>query len=120
MERRNDLPPTQTIRPIDAPPASSSPTTAQLRADIDSGRTGDKIAVFDPGLSPLGTDDEAAGTPAVPHRISLARRLEGVQRWAKGAGRAAYANRQADMRQVHPGADRTWLSDQSRRERGPR
>jgi hypothetical protein len=120
MERRNDLLPTQTIRPIDAPPTSSSPTTAQLRADIDSGRTGDKIAVIDPGLSPLGTDDEAAGTPAVPHRISLARRLEGVQRWAKGAGRAAYANRQADMRQVHPGADRTWLSDQSRRERGPR
>ena len=86
MERRNDLPPTQTIRPMDAPPDSSSPTTAQLKADIDSGRTGDKIAVFDPGLSPLGTDDEAAGTPAEPHRISLARGLEGVQRWAKGAG----------------------------------
>ena len=44
MERRNDLPPTQTIRPMDAPPDSSSPTTAQLKADIDSGRTGDKIA----------------------------------------------------------------------------
>jgi hypothetical protein len=96
MERRNDLPPTQTIQPIDAPPDSSSPTTAQLKADIDSGRTGDKIAAFDPGLSPLGTDDEAAGTPAEPSRIRLARRLEDVQRWAKRAGRAASAHRHAD------------------------
>ena len=96
MERQNDLPPTQTIRPMDAPPDSRSPTTAQLKADIDSGRTGDKIAFFDPGLSPLGTDDEAAGTPAEPSRIRLARRLEGMQRWAKGAGQAASAHRQAD------------------------
>ena len=93
MERRNDLPPTQTIRPMDASPDSSSPTTAQLKADIDSGRTGDKIAFFDPGLSPLGTDDEAAGTPAEPSRIRLARRLEDVQRWAKGA---ASVHRHAD------------------------
>ena len=33
-----------------------------LRADIDSGRTGDKIPVRDPAAAPLGTDDEAAGT----------------------------------------------------------
>jgi hypothetical protein len=85
MERQNEMPPTQTIRPMDAPPDSRSPTTAQLKADIDSGRTGDKVAFFDPGLSPLGTDDEAAGTPAEPNRIRLARRLEDVQRWAKGA-----------------------------------
>ncbi len=96
MERRNDLLPTQTIQPIDAPPDSSSPTTAQLKADIDSGRTGDKIAFFDPGLSPLGTDDEAAGTPAEPSRIRLARRLEDVQRWVKGVGRATSAHRHAD------------------------
>ena len=88
MERQNDMPPTQTIRPMDAPPDSGSPTTAQLKADIDSGRTGDKIAFFDPGLSPLGTDDEAAGTPAEPSRIRLARRLEDAQRWAKGAASA--------------------------------
>ena len=96
MERRNDLPPTQTIRPVDAPPDSDLPTTAQLKADIDSGRTGDKTEVFDPGMSPLGTDDEAAGTPAEPHRIRLARRLEGVKRWAKGASKAAYAHRHVD------------------------
>ncbi|HYD31074.1 MAG TPA: hypothetical protein VEB64_09505 [Azospirillaceae bacterium] len=34
---------------------------ARLRADIDSGRTGDKIPAIDPAASPLGTDDEAAG-----------------------------------------------------------
>ena len=51
-------------------------TTAQLKADIDSGRTGDKFAVGDPGLSPLGTDDEAAGTPESPERIHAARAQE--------------------------------------------
>lgn len=33
----------------------------QLRADIDSGRTGDKVAYPDPAAAPLGADDEAAG-----------------------------------------------------------
>jgi hypothetical protein len=96
MERRNELPPTHTIRPIDTPPDSNEPTTAQLKADIDSGATGDKVEVFDPGLSPLGTDDEAAGTPAEPHRIRLARRMEGAKRWASNAKRAAYAHRHGD------------------------
>ena len=51
-------------------------TVAQLKDDIDSGRTGDKIAVPDPGLSPLGTDDEAAGHPASAESVALARRQE--------------------------------------------
>ena len=51
-------------------------TVAQLKNDIDSGRTGDKVAAIDPGLSPLGTDDEAAGRPLSPEQISLARRQE--------------------------------------------
>jgi hypothetical protein len=37
-------------------------TAAQLRADIDSGRTGDKVDWPDPSVAPLLTDDEAAGT----------------------------------------------------------
>lgn len=49
---------------------------AQLKGDIDAGRTGDKIAAPDPGLSPLGTDDEAAGSPASGERVALARRQE--------------------------------------------
>ena len=57
-------------------PTQLKDTTAQLKADIDSGRTGDKVSAPDPGLSPLGTDDEAAGTPASPERIHAARAQE--------------------------------------------
>jgi hypothetical protein len=35
----------------------------QLRWAIDRGRTGDKVAYPDPAAAPLGTDEEAAGTP---------------------------------------------------------
>ena len=43
MAANSDLPPTHTIKPIDPPPASDQPTTAMLKGDIDSGRTGDKV-----------------------------------------------------------------------------
>ena len=56
--------------------AGNDNTVAQLKDDIDSGRTGDKTATADPGLSPLGTDDEAAGRPASPERIATARSAE--------------------------------------------
>ncbi len=36
---------------------------AQVRGDIQHGRTGDKKRGFDPAAAPLETDDEAAGTP---------------------------------------------------------
>jgi len=42
---------------------SQGATTAQLREAIDAGRTGSKVPNPDPAASPLGTDDEAAGTP---------------------------------------------------------
>ena len=61
---------------VEAPPSSDKPTTAMLKADIDSGRTGDKVPHYDPGLSPLGTDDEAAGNAPSPERIALARSTE--------------------------------------------
>ena len=51
-------------------------TTERLRADIDSGRTGDKVAGSDPAAAPLGTDDEAAGTPPKADEVALARRQE--------------------------------------------
>lgn len=55
----------------------AGPTAQQLKADIDSGKTGDKNAGdFDPGLSTLGTDDEAAGTPDTPEQVAAARKLE--------------------------------------------
>jgi hypothetical protein len=48
-------------------------TTNRLKADIDSGRAGDKIAFPDPSAAPLGTDDEAAGSPPTPERVAEAR-----------------------------------------------
>ena len=49
-----------------------NPTTAKLRHDIDRGRGGDKVDVVDPAAAPLGTDDEAAGTPASPGAVAQA------------------------------------------------
>jgi len=36
---------------------------AQIRGDVQHGRTGDKTRGFDPAAAPLETDAEAAGTP---------------------------------------------------------
>jgi hypothetical protein len=52
--------------------AKDKPNVAQLRGDIDAGRTGDKVGGFDPAASPLGTDDEAAGTPPSAEAVALA------------------------------------------------
>jgi cobalamin biosynthesis Mg chelatase CobN len=54
-------------------------TTDRLRDDIDSGRTQDKVATSDPAAAPLGTDEEAAGTPPSPQVVELARRQELVR-----------------------------------------
>lgn len=94
MAQNPDIPPSGTVKPIDAPPESGQPTVAQLKADIDSGRTGEKVGVFDPGLSPLGTDDEAAGHPASPRRIAMARHYENVARWVTGGGKVRATHEQ--------------------------
>ncbi|HEU5276406.1 MAG TPA: hypothetical protein VFU97_22320 [Xanthobacteraceae bacterium] len=74
---------------------SDHATPEQLRSDIDSGRTGDKVAFPDPAAAPLGTDEEAAGTPVSPHAAALARRLETARPHRKPPGpraeRAGYA-----------------------------
>lgn len=64
-----DLPP---VRP-DAPP-----TGAELRDRIDRGQTGDKVPVVDPAAAPLGTDDEAAGTPPKAADVAAAAAAETV------------------------------------------
>lgn len=51
-------------------------TADQLRGDIDRGRTGDKVKVSDPPAAPLGTDDEAAGTPPSGEAVRQAREYE--------------------------------------------
>jgi hypothetical protein len=39
------------------------PTVDRMRHDISRGKVGDKVDYPDPAAAPLGTDDEAAGTP---------------------------------------------------------
>lgn len=87
-----DIPRTHTIKPMDAPPMNEGSTTAQLKGDINSGRTGDKNEVFDPGLSPLGTDDEAGGNPMKPEQVDIARHQESSVRWKDGAETDSYAH----------------------------
>jgi hypothetical protein len=66
------------IDPRPTPGSDRGPgsTVAQLKQDITSGATGDKVAVFDPGLANVGTGAEAAGTPMTPEMIELARKTE--------------------------------------------
>jgi len=60
-------------------------TTEQLRHDIDRGRTGEKVDAIDPAVAPLGTDEEAAGTPIDPKLLAVVRRRERSTR-SKPAG----------------------------------
>jgi hypothetical protein len=87
MTLRSETPPTPGNLAVETPPASERPTTAMLKADIDSGRTGDKVAHYDPGLSQLGTDDEAAGNAPTPDRVALARKTEAAPPKAREAAR---------------------------------
>lgn len=84
----SDQPPHGSAKPIPhpAPVDDPVPNAAMLKADIDTGRTGDKNEVFDPGLSPLGTDDEAAGTAPTPAQVRQARVYETKGRWRWPSG----------------------------------
>jgi len=66
-------------------------TVEQLRADIDRGRTGDKIAGPDPAAAPLGADEEAAGTPLRPEAVAAARARSAHARCVHLVTRAAWA-----------------------------
>ena len=48
----------------------------KLRDRIDRGETADKVDFPDPAAAPLGTDDEAAGTPITPAQLHQARAEE--------------------------------------------
>jgi hypothetical protein len=62
--------------PLRKPAAASPVTTSRLREEIDHGVGSDKVDFPDPAASPLGTDDEAAGTPPTPARVAVAARQE--------------------------------------------
>jgi len=54
----------------------ASSTWDRLRADMDSGQTGDKVSGSDPATAPLRTDEEAAGKPPSKHSVARARQME--------------------------------------------
>src|SRR4051812_9403295 len=58
---------------------AGAPTVAQLRKEIDSGRTGDNVMGSDPAAAPLGTDEEAAGVPLSPEGIQAAYEAESAR-----------------------------------------
>ena len=89
-------------RPDDqGPEERRGATVAQLRDDIDSGRTGDKIGGFDPAASPLGTDDEAAGVRHDPELVE-AMRLQERSDQPTGRQNAATPEMQPDGRPPRP------------------
>jgi hypothetical protein len=51
-------------------------STARPRADIEAEETGDKTPGEDPAAAPLGTDEEATGTPIAPELAEQIRRME--------------------------------------------
>jgi hypothetical protein len=63
-------------RGLTAANLDAAPTADRLRDDIDSGLAHDKVAQPDPAAAPLGTDDEASGTPPTPEQVATARRQE--------------------------------------------
>lgn len=63
-------------------PRETPGSGAPLRGAIDSGQTRDKVMGSDPAASPLGTDDEAAGTPISAQQSDAAMRQE----TGRGAG----------------------------------
>jgi hypothetical protein len=67
-------------RPRRVPDCGPGTTLAQLRSDIDSGSTGDKVPVIDPASTPLGTDAEAAGAPPSPELVAAVRAQECANR----------------------------------------
>jgi hypothetical protein len=75
---RHDDPTELEPRPRTPPDRGPGATLMQLKQDIDSGATGDKVPVLDPAMSPLGTDDEAAGAPSPPGLVAAVRRAERV------------------------------------------
>jgi len=49
-----------------------TPTAQEVKGAIDAGRRGGKVAFLDPATSPSGRDDETAGGPNTPRRITTA------------------------------------------------
>lgn len=57
-------------------PKNEQPNAAQVRGDIQRGKTGDKHPGFDPAAAPLETDAESGGTPLSTREIETARQTQ--------------------------------------------
>ena len=71
---------------------SDPPTVDRLRLEISSGATGEQVSFPDRAAAPLGTDDEAAGTPAsreARHLEASARPLP-IEQAPKSLGPSAF------------------------------
>lgn len=75
MAERKNPPPPKNASPV-GDPATGPARAARLRDAVDHGRTGDKVNYPDPAAAPLGTDDEAAGTPPTAEQMRMAERHE--------------------------------------------
>ncbi|MFZ5779947.1 MAG: hypothetical protein ACOY4R_07035 [Pseudomonadota bacterium] len=87
----------------------------RLRSDIDAGKTGDKTPGIDPAAAPLGTDEEAAGTPVAPHLAEEVRRSEtepdAPRRSRQNAGASEAVSGATDTNTVPAGRlDLRWLA----------
>lgn len=71
---RSETPPPPASLDFGTAPDNAAPNVAQLKADIDSGLTGDKAPHGDVGAAPLGTCEEAGGAPPTPQEVREARR----------------------------------------------
>lgn len=60
------------LRDHSSPPSDKAPTSDALRSGIDRGAGTGKVRFPDPSAAPLGTDDEAAGTPPTPEQRRIA------------------------------------------------
>ncbi len=74
---------------------------AEVRGNIQKGRTGDKIEGFDPAASPLETDSEAGGQPLSPEQVEMAnaraerglRETPGVEQASHGTAMREFGER---------------------------
>lgn len=74
-------------------PTGDEATADQLRDAIDDGLTGDKVPAGDPAAAPLGTDEEAAGTPLRGRDLSEALDRERDRASAHGSTPPGHAAR---------------------------
>lgn len=84
-------------------------TSAQLKDDIDSGRTGDKVGGLDPAAAPLGTDEEAGGVAHDPQLIHRTRAQERRARPSRAAPNGATPGLAPDGRMQEPPRTGAWL-----------